>query len=110
MRPGEYLFAYPYIPQYYFLTGTQNPTRYSLLIYNYNTERQFKNAIEEIQKHKVRYIVWKTDMKELEKLLPGCTRRPPYGFLMDDYIRSHYRMVASYPYHGYEIWERNGDE
>ena len=110
MRPGEYLFAYPYIPQYYFLTGTQNPTRYSLLIYNYNTQRQFKKAIEEIQKHKVRFIVWQTDMKQWQKLLPGCTRRPPYGFLMDDYIRSHYRMVASYPYHGYEIWERNGDE
>lgn len=107
-RPGDYIFAYPYIPQYYFLTATRNPTRYSLLIYNYNTEHQFQRAIHELDRHRVKYVIWKTDMRELDRILPGCTRKPSYGFIMDDYLHSHYHEVKAFS-NGMQIWERNGD-
>lgn len=31
ISPGDTLFVYPYLPMVYFLTGAQNPTRYSFL-------------------------------------------------------------------------------
>ena len=36
--PGGDIFIYPYPPMDYFLSGTTNPTRYSLLVYKYNTD------------------------------------------------------------------------
>ncbi len=48
---------------YYFLSGTTNPTRYSLLIYNYNTPAQFHEVIRVLDQHKVRYVVWNTNFE-----------------------------------------------
>ena len=40
-QPGEDVFVYPYYPMYYFLSGTTNPTRFSILLYHNNTDAQF---------------------------------------------------------------------
>src|SRR5206468_3778863 len=40
-QPGDAIFAYPYGPMYYFLTGTTNPTHFSFLLYDMNTDFQF---------------------------------------------------------------------
>ncbi len=41
---GEEIFTYPYCPMYYFLSAATNPTRYSILLYNYNTPSQFRES------------------------------------------------------------------
>jgi len=48
VAPGEEMFVYPYHPMYYFLSSTTNPTRYSLLLYNYDTETEFYDAINSL--------------------------------------------------------------
>ena len=109
-RPGEYIFCFQYCPSYYFLDDNPDPTRFNLLTYGYYTKAQFEEAISEIQNHKVRYVVWQggAALKEVEHLLPGSNDRPPYGFLMNDYLHSHYHEVKSFS-NGMQIWERNGD-
>ena len=109
-KRGDYIFCFQYCPDYYFLADTRDPTRYSLLTYNYNTEAQFKESIRGIQEHKVKYVVWQGGkaLKEIYHLLPGAGKRPPYGFIMDDYLHSHYHEVKSFS-NGMQVWERNGD-
>jgi hypothetical protein len=105
-EPGEEIFAYPYCPIYYFLSGTTNPTRYLTLTYNYNTEDEFKDAIRTLEEHKVRIVLW--DANFLEKTAPvvfsDAARRPSFGFLMEDYLTSHYRTVNET--NGIRIMER----
>ncbi len=50
--PGDYVFIYPYYPMYYFLADVRNPTRYSILVYNMNTETQFDEAIISLSKNR----------------------------------------------------------
>lgn len=109
-HPGEYIFCFQYCPDYYFLDQTPDPTRFNLLTYGYYTKAQFEEAIHEINQHKVKYVVWQGGkaLKELYHLLPGSNQKPPYGFIMDDYLRAHYHEVTSFP-NGMEIWERDGE-
>ncbi len=109
-HPGEPIFCFQYCPRYYFLDQNPNPTRFSLLTYNYNTKKQFEEAIREIQRARVKYVVWQSGpaLKEIYYLLKGANKRPPYGFIMDDYLHAHYHKVKAFS-NGMQIWERNGD-
>lgn len=44
--PGSRVFVYPYYPMYYFLADLENPTRYTILLYGYNTSAQFQEAAD----------------------------------------------------------------
>ena len=54
---GEEIFTYPYCPMYYFLSAATNPTRYSILLYNYNTPSQFREVIRVLEERRVKYVV-----------------------------------------------------
>ncbi len=58
-QPGEDVFVYPYYPMYYFMSGTTNPTRFSILLYNNNTDAQFQEVIAALERRKVR--CWPSD-------------------------------------------------
>jgi hypothetical protein len=104
--PGDEIFTYPYCPMYYFLTSTSNPTRYSILVYNYNTTSQFQEAIQVLDRRKVRYVLWDTNFaaKTAASVFPQWTGIPPDGFLMETYLESHYNLVEDSD--GLRIMER----
>ena len=60
VKEGDYVFIYPYYPMYYFLANVKIPTKYNNLIYNYHTKFQFQDAINALEKAKVKYILWDT--------------------------------------------------
>jgi hypothetical protein len=92
-----------------FLSATTNPTRYSLLMYNYNTTSQFKDAIQTLEQHKVRYVVWDISFqKDAGHLFSAKSFEPPDGLLMEPYLKSHYRVVKQVG--GMRIMERKTTE
>jgi SAM-dependent methyltransferase len=90
---GQEIFAYPYSPMYYFLSATTNPTRYSLLIYNYNTSSQFNEAIRTLDQHKVQYVVWDTSFESGAGASFFARPASAGPLLMEPYLQSHYRLV-----------------
>ena len=94
-RPGEEIFAYPYCPIYYFLTETINPTRYSFLMYHYNTTSQFKETLQILQRHRVRYVVWNTHFQNVavSHLFPSAGQMDPTPQIIEPYLESHYRQI-----------------
>ena len=58
--PGEEIFIYPYAPMYYFLSATTNPTRYSVLYYNFKIHSRpiFEEVILTLTEHRVKYVWW----------------------------------------------------
>jgi hypothetical protein len=67
--PSREIFCYPYCASVYLMTGTENPTRYQVLIAGgYSDPAQVQEAIDVLEARKVRYVAvmtfwinWKTD-------------------------------------------------
>ena len=89
--PGEEVLVYPYCPTCYFLSGTINPTRYSLLLYNYNTYAQFQEVIDTLEYRRVKYVVWdsRLDSKSAD-ILPGAMPKNPNDLIIEPFLESHY--------------------
>jgi hypothetical protein len=107
--PGEEIFAYPYCPMYYFLSATTNPTRYSILLYNYNTPSQFQEVIRVLDQRKVRYVLWDTkfEAKSVASNFPAAARMPPGGTIIEPYLESHYKLLKAE--NGVRIMERKSE-
>jgi hypothetical protein len=90
--PGGDIFIYPYPPMYYFLSATTNPTRYSLLVYNYNGAPQFEEVIGSLEQHRVKYVLWNKKIEDtlLPNLLPS---KQPRQFIIEPYLESHYKPI-----------------
>ena len=95
--PGEETFVYPYAPMYYFLSATTNPTRYSLLMYNYNTATEFRETVKLLERHQVRYVVWDTGYyaSTLKTFFPSAKPPRPDELIMEPYLESHYSLVKA---------------
>jgi hypothetical protein len=105
-QPGEEVFVYPYQPIYYFAEHLRNPTRYSNLMYGMNTNAQFREATADLERKKVRYVVFDGFLSgaQLSRVFPAY--RPPAEseLILEPYLRAHYRMAKDVG--RFQIWER----
>ena len=92
---------------YYFLSDTINPTRYSLLLYNYNTAGQFGEVLHSLDQHKVKYVLWDKDIdyRIIGALFPSAR---PKHFIIEPYLESHYKPIWTHD--GIFLMERKNDD
>ncbi len=92
----EKIFVYPYHPIYYFLAAAKNPTRYSLLMYQMNTDAQFRDAVRSLEDQRVRFVLW--DMafeREKAKIWFPSYRAPPTEErIIEPYLVQHYKTLG----------------
>jgi len=94
VSPGEEVFIYPYCPTYYFLSATTNPTRFSFLLFEYNTPAQFKEVIGVLDRRRPRYVIWDTTFAtRTADNFPGSQPVNPRDLIIEPYLESHYKMV-----------------
>jgi hypothetical protein len=94
VRPGQEIFAYPYIPMYYFLSATTNPTRYAAFMYHFNTPSQFEEVVRVLEQRQVRYVVWNTGFqKNTKTFFPGMKKVTEDELIVEPYLESHYKVV-----------------
>ena len=92
--PGTEIFIYPNAAMYYYLSGTTNPTPYSILMYNYNTPSQFQEVIRLLEQRRVRYVLWSLNFgKKASPYFSPAMNKPADGLVMEPYLESHYRVV-----------------
>jgi 4-amino-4-deoxy-L-arabinose transferase-like glycosyltransferase len=96
IKPKEEVFIYPYYPMYYFLADVKNPTRYSILIYNYNSRNQFKEVIRNIKEKKVKYILWDTLIEgiNLQLFFPAYKNPSEKDMILENFIKMHYSFIG----------------
>ncbi len=94
---GEAVFVYPYCPMYYFLSGTTNPTRFSILMYHMNTDAQFQEVVSALDQRKVRYVLWDTavDGPNLKRWFPAYQQPPREKLIIEPYLTEHYDLIGS---------------
>ena len=107
--PGEPVFVYPYQPIYYFLAGVRNPTRFSSLMYHINTDAQFQEAVRDLERKKVRYVLWDTGFsaEKLASVFPAYRHPASNQLIMEPYFETHYRQIAVE--NGFRVLERIPD-
>jgi len=95
-KPGEPVFIYPYYPMYYFLADVKNPTRYSILLYHINTEIQFNEVIQDLEKAKVKYVLWDTLVSgsNLSIWFPQYRQPDEDSLILEKYLHEHYEVLA----------------
>jgi len=96
LAPGDDLFVYPYYPMYYFLSGTRNPTRFSFLLYHYNTEAQFHEVVASLERRKVKYVLWDTwvDGPNLKRWFPAYQHPVQEELILEPYLTEHYDLTG----------------
>ncbi len=106
-RAGEEVFFYPYCPGYYFLTATKNPTRFSILVYNYNTATEFEEVVHTLEQRRVKWVIWdgSFDDRIFKAVFPGVQPIPETARIIEPYLQSRYKQVASME--GFRILLRN---
>ena len=65
---------------YYYLSGANNPTQLSIVMYGMNTDGQIRDVIRVLEERKVEYVLWDTAVKETtssDGSLPTNIRLPP---------------------------------
>jgi hypothetical protein len=109
IAPGEELLVYPYAPGYYFLSKGTNPTRYSILTYNYNTPEQFQEVVSVLDRRRVKWVVCDTTLLShpITNNFTGSQPKSPDGYIVEPYLESHYKLVVDYS--GIHIMERKSD-
>ncbi len=94
-KPGDNIFVYPYQPIQYFLNDLRNPTRYHCLVYGYNSEAEFTEAINALERNHVRYVLFDNEFSgdKLKRVFPSYRQPDPAHLLMEPYLAAHYREV-----------------
>jgi hypothetical protein len=94
VQPGEKVLIYPFCPTCYFLSATANPTRYSLLVYNYNTREQLQEVVGDLENQRVKYVIWDSEFNAtMNKFFPGVLPKNPNDLTIEPYLESHYTVV-----------------
>jgi hypothetical protein len=108
--PDGEIFTFPYIPMYYFLSATTNPTRYSSLMYGFNTAAQFEEVVRVLDQRRVKYVVWDTNFQgEVVAItFPSAKAIRPEELIIEPYLQSHYSLVRSEG--GIRLLERRGED
>lgn len=87
------VFVYPYYPMYYFLADLTNPTRFSILVYGYNTQEQFREAAGDIVNKRVGLALWDTWVagENLATWCPGYRHPPVEAQVVERAFATRYR-------------------
>lgn len=108
LKPADELFVYPYAPMYYFLTGRDNPTRYSVLLYHMHTDTQFHDAVSSLESRRIRYIIWDSTFEGLARSILPHYRVPDRDQqIIEPYVHDKYHVLKIL--NGVQILERNDD-
>jgi hypothetical protein len=94
-KPGDNIFVYPYQPIQYFLNDLRNPTRYHCLVYGYNSDAEFNEAISALERNQVRYVLFDNEFSgdKLKRVFPAYRQPDAAHLLMEPYLATHYREV-----------------
>jgi 4-amino-4-deoxy-L-arabinose transferase-like glycosyltransferase len=95
ISPGETLLVHPYLPLYYYLTGTFSPSRYEYLQPGLHTPEQFQEVVRTLSMGQVRTVL--LELSFSEKIPTSWPNTPIAAILKDpvsDYVLQHYRTCT----------------
>ena len=92
---GDEVFVYPYQPIYYFFEQLKNPTRYSYLLYHLQSNAQFAEAVGDLDRKKVRYVIFDSVLsgQRISEIFPAYRQPGKAKLIMEPYLDARYRLA-----------------
>jgi len=90
---------------YYFLSAAKNPTRYSFLMYCYDTDAQFREVVRSLEDNHIRYVVWDRSFPERVTTWFPTYHISPDKMIVEPYLTEHYNVIGGAG-HGWQFLER----
>jgi hypothetical protein len=93
VKPDETILVYPYLPLYYYLTGTRSPSRYDYFQPGMNTPDQAQEIIASLESQNVRAVLFEPWF--VEKFASSWRETPLSAIANDpvaDYVVRNYRV------------------
>jgi 4-amino-4-deoxy-L-arabinose transferase-like glycosyltransferase len=107
VRPHQSLFVYPYKPLLYFLTQTENPTRYPYLAPGMMTGEDAQAALSELEARPPDWVLYMAlDRAEFERVFPAGKFFDPHYPHIESWIQANYRTSGCPPLGGYVLLYR----
>lgn len=89
---GEQILIYPYQPTYYFLTRTNNPTRFEYYQAGMHTPAQLENMLSDLRMHPVRVVLYDSSFGDhIRVSWPNTPASALASDAVADYIAREYR-------------------
>jgi len=93
VAPGNKILVYPYLPLYYYLTGTRSPARYDYFQPGMNTSEQAQEIIAPLESQNVRAVLFEPWFAEkFASSWPGTPLSAIANDPVADYIVRNYRV------------------
>ena len=97
VQPSDVFFAFPYLPNFYFVTGARNPTRFSYLqpgMFPVEQERQALAELETMPPNRILYV--DVPPEAYLRTWPGSDRSRLRFTLLEQFFGERYRSVATH--------------
>jgi hypothetical protein len=97
--PGEKILVYPYLPLYYYLTGTRSPASLDYFQPGMNTPEQAQEIIASLQSQNVSIVVFESSF--VQKFATSWPRTPLRSIAnapIDDYIARNSPSASSFQF------------
>jgi 4-amino-4-deoxy-L-arabinose transferase-like glycosyltransferase len=104
VRSGDVMFVYPYLPLYYYLTGTYSATRYDYFQPGMHTPEQAREMLSDLKAKRVSVVLLEPSF--WEKIARSWPSTPLEAFARDpvaDYILREYRSCQTL--HSPDDWQ-----
>jgi hypothetical protein len=89
---GETIFVYPYLPLYYYLTGTFSPGRYDYFQPGMHAREQAEEIVGELATGRVGVVLFETNfLDKVSNSWPGTPLKAIAADPVADYIARNYR-------------------
>ncbi len=91
VAPGSKIFVYPYLPLYYYLTDTRNPTPYEYIQPGMHTPEQLQDVVDKLSHEGAQAVLFQPDFSEKiaaswpETALSSAARDRIAEFILSDY-------------------------
>ncbi len=107
--PGQTLYVHPYMPIFYFVTQTKNPTRFSFLAPGMMTQREESQVLAELQARPPEWAMYlQLPREEFLRVFPSATSLDHRFRTLEQWLETHYEPVSDPPVDvaGYRLWRR----
>jgi 4-amino-4-deoxy-L-arabinose transferase-like glycosyltransferase len=93
--PEEKILVYPYLPLYYYLSGTQSASRYEYFQPGMSTPEQARAIIDSLKSNHVRTVFFEPAFADkIPASWPGTPMAAIAGDAVADYVARNYRVCA----------------
>jgi 4-amino-4-deoxy-L-arabinose transferase-like glycosyltransferase len=107
VHPHDTLFVYPYKPLLYFLTQTENPTRYSYLAPGMMTSEDAGLVLADLKRKPPQWVLYmELAPTEYARVLPASAGLSLHYPDLEDWLRRKYRPSGCPPIAGYVLMQR----